>query len=105
MANQALASSRAEQSCHKQSTDTSDQCRQDTFKSSQMEPENSQVHQNKENRNSEMAVVLYNEDSILPLHKTDRSFHFVNRDIKIKQNWSALGVAAVVWDAVCKQLF
>ena len=96
MANQALASSRAEQSCHKQSTDTSDQCRQDTFKSSQMEPENSQVHQS-----SEMAVVLYNEDSILPLHKTDRSFHFVNRDIKIKQNWSALGVAAVVWDAVC----
>ena len=49
----------------------------------------------------EMAVVLYNEESILPLHKSQRTFNFVSRDIQIKQNWAELGVAAVVWDAVC----
>ena len=52
-------------------------------------------------RKPEMALVLYNEDSVLPFRKPERAFHFVNRDILIKQKWANLGVAAVVWDAVC----
>ena len=51
-------------------------------------------------RKPEMALVLYNEDSVLPFRKPERAFHFVNRDILIKQKWANLGVAAVVWDAV-----
>ena len=47
-----------------------------------------------------MALVLYNQETILPMHKSERSFKFVGREIKIQQNWSGLGVAAVVWDAV-----
>lgn len=49
---------------------------------------------------SSKAVVLYNEDTILPLHKHSRTFKYVSRDIVIKQEWKKLGVAAVVWDAV-----
>ena len=49
-----------------------------------------------------MAVVLYNEESILPMHKSERRFQFAGREIKIQQNWSELGVAAVVWDAVSR---
>lgn len=45
------------------------------------------------------ALVVYNENNVLPMHKGERKFKFVGRDIKITQDWTALGVAAVVWDA------
>ncbi|KAH3708308.1 protein N-lysine methyltransferase METTL21A-like [Dreissena polymorpha] len=46
-----------------------------------------------------MALVLYNEDNVLPLHRDKRTLKYVSRDIVIKQEWKKLGVAAVVWDA------
>ncbi|XP_053386773.1 protein N-lysine methyltransferase METTL21A-like [Mercenaria mercenaria] len=52
-----------------------------------------------ENMNNALAVVVYNEDSVFPLHKPERTFKYCDRDIVIKQDWSGLGVAAVVWDA------
>lgn len=51
-------------------------------------------------KGTDMALVVYNEESVLPLYKAERVFNFVGRNIKIKQNWTRLGVAAVVWDAV-----
>ncbi|KAL4217373.1 Methyltransferase-like protein 21A [Mactra antiquata] len=46
-----------------------------------------------------LAVVLYREEDVLPLNKRQRSFRYCQHDINIVQNWSGLGVAAVVWDA------
>lgn len=46
------------------------------------------------------ALVLYDEDSILPHHKPEKSFTFGDHVIIIKQNWAKDGVAGVVWDAV-----
>lgn len=46
------------------------------------------------------ALVLYNEDAVLPLHRQSRTFRYVSHHIVIKQEWKRLGVAAVVWDAV-----
>ena len=60
----------------------------------------STLTENNHEKSDSMALVLYNEESILPLHKSERHFEFVGREIRIKQNWSGLGVAAVVWDAV-----
>ena len=48
----------------------------------------------------DMALVLYNENDVLPLHRQERTFKYLSQDIVIKQNWKELGVAAVVWDAV-----
>lgn len=48
---------------------------------------------------SGMALVIYNEDNIFPLHKKERKFSYAGNDIVIKQDWSGLGVAAVVWEA------
>lgn len=60
--------------------------------------------QGSENMENSMAVVLYNEESILPLHKRERTFKYCGKEITIKQDWSGIGVAAVVWDAVSKVL-
>lgn len=46
-----------------------------------------------------MALVLYNEESIVPIHKPQREFEFMGRRFIIPQDWTRLGVAAVVWDA------
>lgn len=46
------------------------------------------------------ALVLYDESKLSPLVKPSRSFHFVNTDLVIAQDWGKHGVAAVVWDAV-----
>lgn len=52
-----------------------------------------------------MALIPYDENAVWglqKLHKSSSTYHFANHTIKIKQNWKQLGVAAVVWDAVCK---
>jgi hypothetical protein len=46
------------------------------------------------------ALVLYDESKLSPLVKPSRSFHFVNTDLVIAQDWGKHGVAAVVWDSV-----
>ncbi|KAK7507676.1 hypothetical protein BaRGS_00001611 [Batillaria attramentaria] len=46
-----------------------------------------------------MALVPYNEESIAPVHKPQRQFEFLGHQLTIRQDWSRLGVAAVVWDA------
>jgi hypothetical protein len=46
------------------------------------------------------ALVLYDESKLSPLVKSSRSFHFVNTDLVIAQDWGKHGVAAVVWDSV-----
>ena len=49
---------------------------------------------------SNMALVIYNEDSLPVFHKPNRRFRFFNQDIVIPQAWGLHGVAGVVWDAV-----
>ncbi|EMP24309.1 Methyltransferase-like protein 21A [Chelonia mydas] len=51
-----------------------------------------------------MALVPYDDSAVWGLqkfHKSSSVYHFANHTIQIKQNWKQLGVAAVVWDAVC----
>lgn len=71
---------------------------------SEKAPMNEQCTETKgsENMENSMAVVLYNEESVLPLHKRERTFKYCGQEITIKQDWSGIGVAAVVWDAVSK---
>ena len=52
------------------------------------------------NQHQDWSLVLYEENSVLPIHKQERRFSYADHDFVIKQNWSKLGVAAVVWDAV-----
>ncbi|KAG8124691.1 hypothetical protein E2320_020101 [Naja naja] len=50
----------------------------------------------------EMALVPYDSTALLgmqKLHKSSSTFFFANHTIQINQNWTQLGVAAVVWDA------
>ena len=48
-----------------------------------------------------MEVVPYNPVSILPVfEERQREFHFAGRKWVVAQQWSELGVAAVVWEAV-----
>ncbi|XP_063788744.1 protein N-lysine methyltransferase METTL21A [Pseudophryne corroboree] len=51
-----------------------------------------------------MALVPY-DDSVLSglqrFHHSNTTYTFANHTIRIKQDWRQLGVAAVVWDAVC----
>lgn len=50
-----------------------------------------------------MALVPYVEISVpalSKLHSSSAQFHFVDRDLRLAQDWRRLGVAAVVWDAV-----
>jgi hypothetical protein len=51
-----------------------------------------------------MALVPYNanNDVLAVFNKPERVFHFVGKELKIPQDWNNLGVAAVVWDAVCR---
>ncbi|KAK6165491.1 hypothetical protein SNE40_022410 [Patella caerulea] len=46
-----------------------------------------------------LAVVLFDEKTLLPHQKKFRNFSFVGNPISIQQNWRGLGVAAVVWEA------
>lgn len=50
-----------------------------------------------------MALVPYNpnNDVLAVFNKPERVFRFVEKELKIPQDWNNLGVAAVVWDAVC----
>lgn len=51
----------------------------------------------------DMALVPYDSTALWgmqKLHKSSSTFCFANHTIHIKQNWTQLGVAAVVWDAV-----
>lgn len=51
-----------------------------------------------------MALVPYDATILCgmqKLHKPSSTYRFANHTIQIKQNWDELGVAAVVWDAVC----
>lgn len=53
---------------------------------------------------NKMALVPYDDSAVWGLqkfHKSSSVYHFANHTIQIKQNWKQLGVAAVVWDAVC----
>lgn len=52
-----------------------------------------------ERMNNALALVPYSEESVLPVHKLERTFTYCGREIIIKQDWSGIGVAAVVWDA------
>ena len=52
-------------------------------------------------RSSALAVVPYDVDKISNFHHTEREFSFGQSTIVIRQNWRDVGVAAVVWDAVC----
>lgn len=50
-----------------------------------------------------MALVPYVENSLpvlSKLHSSSAHFRFVDRDLRLAQDWKRLGVAAVVWDAV-----
>ena len=47
-----------------------------------------------------MALVLYDENAVSPLFKTQRTFNFSGKEVVVKQNWQDVGIAAVVWDAV-----
>ncbi|CAF98234.1 unnamed protein product [Tetraodon nigroviridis] len=50
-----------------------------------------------------MALVPYVENSLpvlSKLHSSSAHFRFVDRDLRLAQDWRRLGVAAVVWDAV-----
>lgn len=50
-----------------------------------------------------MALVPYVENSLpllSKLHSSSAQFRFVDRDLRLAQDWKRLGVAAVVWDAV-----
>lgn len=47
-----------------------------------------------------LAVVPYDDNAVLPMYKPLVEYTFVDHKFKIKQNWAAGGVAAVVWDAV-----
>ncbi|XP_044539752.1 protein N-lysine methyltransferase METTL21A-like [Gracilinanus agilis] len=53
-----------------------------------------------------MALVPYDAEGvgIQKFHKPLATYTFVNHTIQIKQDWKQLGVAAVVWDAVCSVL-
>lgn len=57
-------------------------------------------HTDKMEKETSLAVVVYREEAVLPLHKLQRTFRYCEHDIEINQDWSGLGVAAVVWDAV-----
>ncbi|XP_029695973.1 protein N-lysine methyltransferase METTL21A isoform X3 [Takifugu rubripes] len=49
-----------------------------------------------------MALVPYVENSLpvlSKLHSSSAEFRFVDRDLRLAQDWKRLGVAAVVWDA------
>ncbi|XP_037552232.1 protein N-lysine methyltransferase METTL21A [Nematolebias whitei] len=49
-----------------------------------------------------MALVPYVHDSLPVLskfHNSSAEFRFVDRDLRLAQDWKKLGVAAVVWDA------
>ncbi|KAI8782624.1 protein N-lysine methyltransferase METTL21A [Biomphalaria glabrata] len=46
-----------------------------------------------------LAVVLYDEDKILPHELTSRTFYLADEKFVIEQNWQGVGVAAVVWDS------
>lgn len=50
---------------------------------------------------SEMAIVPYDSSAIFlsPFHAKQRRFEFAGRTLTVFQNWSDVGVAAVVWDA------
>lgn len=50
-----------------------------------------------------MVLVPYVENSLpvlSKLHSSSAHFRFVDRDLRLAQDWKRLGVAAVVWDAV-----
>ena len=47
------------------------------------------------------AIVVYDESKVLPLYQNKREFNFADQKVKIKQNWAGMGIAAVVWEAVC----
>lgn len=51
-----------------------------------------------------MALVPYVESplpALSKLHNSSVQFRFANRELRLAQDWNKLGVAAVVWDAVC----
>ncbi|XP_067948497.1 protein N-lysine methyltransferase METTL21A-like [Watersipora subatra] len=45
------------------------------------------------------ALVLYDENNVLPQHKPYKHFQFGSNKISIRQNWAHDGVAGIVWDA------
>ena len=51
--------------------------------------------------NKQQALVLYDETKVAPMHHTERTFMFAGQRVAIKQNWADVGIAAVVWEAVC----
>ena len=53
-----------------------------------------------ERETKDWSVVLYEESTVIPIHKRERKFTYSGHEFIIKQEWSKLGVAAVVWDAV-----
>ena len=52
-----------------------------------------------------LAVIPYDESVISDFHRTERIFHFGDKQVAIEQNWKDVGVAAVVWDAVSEFVF
>ena len=52
-------------------------------------------------KSSALAVVPYDANKILNFHHEKRSFVVGQHKIIITQKWDKVGVAAVVWDAVC----
>lgn len=46
------------------------------------------------------ALIPYVEAKVPNLFKPERSFIFNNTQLVIQQDWTNLGVAGVVWDAV-----
>lgn len=49
-----------------------------------------------------LAVVPYDDEQISELHRPKRRFQFSEHVVSLEQNWREVGVAAVVWDAVCE---
>ena len=49
-----------------------------------------------------LAVVPYDDEQVSELHRPKRRFQFSEHVVSLEQNWREVGVAAVVWDAVCE---
>ncbi|XP_052814343.1 protein N-lysine methyltransferase METTL21A-like [Mya arenaria] len=75
------------------------QCIQAEYCDTRSEDKNTEVNTGQCIDTNTMALMVYNENDVLPLHRQERKFNFASHDIIIKQDWKGLGVAAVVWDA------
>ena len=46
-------------------------------------------------------LVLYQPSNVLPIYQEKREFEIARRKWMIVQQWNEIGLAAVIWEAVC----